>query len=88
MSNITSISLPRASLGLISELIINLEVVKTKKEVEKLKAQIYSFLRTVKPKEAIKVKAPALYQIYRSLDIDSGDVWYTFYYRGEENANT
>ena len=84
MSSITSISLPRASLGLISELIINLEVVRTKKEVDKIKSQIYSFLRTVKPKEAAKFKALSLYQIYRSLDIESGDVWYTFYYKEEE----
>lgn len=79
------IVLGEAEVGAISTIIKALENAKTKKEFNKFKSQIVSYLHIVKAKTmADKKKDEVLYSIERSYRLDTNSITYTFWFAYED----
>ena len=75
------ITLYEAEVGAISTIIKELENAKTKKEFNKLKAQITSYLYTVRSKQmSFKDKEKSLARIERRYELNTNEVVYWFWF--------
>ncbi len=74
------VKLAAPQLGMISLVITSLQNSSTKKELKKYRAQLYSYLRTVRPKDLTDFKADDLTYIRKVYDARTLDITYEFWY--------
>ena len=79
------VKLAAPQLGIISLVITALQNSSTKKELKKYRAQLYSYLRTVRPKDLTDFKADDLTYIRKVYDARNLDITYEFWYEHDRD---